>query len=204
MEILIKNAPALFNDYDLPPTPPSSTQASETTSVISYGSLFLSPDFTPYSDVQSMGSIRQSRPRPVSQIYTSAQSTSSVSPPDSTVDLMGSHTPTLVPLLSPLPGFSHSWGSTDTKEVSPREQVRSNTRSRAFTNSSQDSVPTPPNSAHSRRMPQPAPYLEALSLSLSPGAGSAPSNTTDNPPSSATSLQSALGTYSPPPEETLR
>ncbi|KAH9027950.1 hypothetical protein EDB85DRAFT_1972361 [Lactarius pseudohatsudake] len=176
MEVLIKNAQTLFHEYPLPPTPPSSTGlAEETSSVISYGSLFLTPD----------------------HIHMSSQSTSSVSPSDSTGDLSGRLTPTLDPLLSPLPGFSRSRGSSETKEAPTREQ----SREAIFSNSSQDVGPPPLQSTASRRQPQ---YLEALSLSLSPGAGSVLSDITDYPLSSATSLRSAMGAYSPAPEERLR
>ncbi|KAI9455781.1 hypothetical protein BJY52DRAFT_622458 [Lactarius psammicola] len=206
MEVLIRNAQALFHEYPLPPTPPSSAQTEETTSIISYGSLFLSPEFPQYPEVQPMIPVLRPRPRPVSQIHTSSQSTSSVSPSNSTADLSRCLTPTLVPLLSPLPSFSRSRSSPETKETPTREQVRHNTRSREamFPNSSQDAVPPPPQSTVSRRPPQQQPYLEALSLSLSPGAGSLLSDITDNPLSSATSLRSAMGAYSPPPEERLR
>ncbi|KAH8997043.1 hypothetical protein EDB86DRAFT_2917669 [Lactarius hatsudake] len=171
MEVLIKNAHALFHEYPLPP----------------YGSLFLTPEFPQYSEVQATGSVLRPRPRPISHIHMSSQSTSSVSPPDSTVDLSGRLTPTLVPLLSPLPGFSRSRGSSETKEAPTREQFKHQPRSREaiFSNSSQD-------------------HLEALSLSLSPGGGSVLSDITDYPLSSATSLRSAMGTYSPAPEERLR
>ena len=91
MEVLIKNAQALFHEFPFPPTPPSCTQAKETASITSYGSLFLSPEFPQHSEVQAMGSFL--RPRPVSHIYASTQSTSSVSPSESTVDLSGRITP---------------------------------------------------------------------------------------------------------------
>ncbi len=206
MEVLIRNAQALFHEYPLPPTPPSSAQAEETTSIISYGSLFLSPEFPQYSEVQAVGPVLRPRPRPVSYIHTSSHSASSVSPSDSTVDLSGRITPILVPLLSPLPGFSRSRSSPEAKETPTREQVKHNARSREaiFPNSSQGAVPPPPQSTVPRRPPQRQPYLEALSLSLSPGAGSLLSDITDNPLSSATSLRSAMGAYSPPPEERLR
>jgi hypothetical protein len=198
MEVLIKNAQAIFHEYPLPPTPPSSTQAEETASITSYGSVFLSPEFPQYSEVQAGGAVR--RPRPVSHIYTSTQSTSSVSPSDSTVDLSGLITPTLVPLLSPLPVFSRSRSSTETKEAPPRQQVRRNARSREaiFPSTSQDDT-LPQQSTFLRR-----PYSEALALSLSPGAGSSLSEITDNHRSSATSLQTAMGAYSLAPEERRR
>lgn len=204
MEVLIKNAQTLFHEYPLPPTPPSSTGlAEETSSVISYGSLFLTPEFPQYPEVQATGSVFRPRSRPISHIHVSSQSTSSVSPSDSTGDLSGRLTPTLVPLLSPLPGFSRSRGSSETKEAPTREQFKHQPRSREaiFSNSSQDVGPPPPQSMVSRRQPQ---YLEALSLSLSPGAGSVLSDITDQPLSSATSLRSAMGAYSPAPEERLR
>lgn len=187
MEVLIKNAQAIFHEYPLPPTPPSSTQAEETASMISYGSLFLSPEFPKYSEVQASGAVR--RPRPVSHIYTSTQSTSSVSPSDSTVDLSGRITPTLVPLLSPLPVFSRSRSSTETNEAPSRQQVRHNARSQEamiFPSLSQDDT-LPQQPTVLRR-----PYSEALDLSLSPGARSSMTEITDNPHSSATSLQTAM------------
>jgi hypothetical protein len=200
MEVLFRNAQALFHEYHLPPTPPSSA-AEVTVTMISYGSLFLSPEFTQYSEVQAMGPVIQ--PRPL-HIHTSTQSTSSVSPPDSTLDVSGPGclSPTLVPLLSPLPGFSRSRSFLDTKETPAREQVKHNTRSREaiFPTSSLDVVPPPPQSTSSRWLSQQRLYT----LSLSPGAGSLLSDNTHNPLSSATSLQSAMGAYSPPPEERLR
>ena len=202
MEVLIRNAQALFHEYPLPPTPPS-TQAKETASVASYGSVFLSPEFPQHSEVQAIGPYL--RPRPVSHIYPSTQSASSVSPSNSIVDLSGRITPTLVPLLSLLPGFSRSRSSTETKETPTREQVRHNVRSREaiFPNPFQDVDPPPPQSTVSWRLSQQQ-YSEALTLSLSPGAGSLLTDITDNPLSSATSLQTALGAYSPAPEERLR
>ena len=200
MEILIRNAQALFHEYALPPTPPSSA-AEETASMISYGSLFLSPDFPQYSEVQAMGPVLQ--PRPL-HIHTSTQSTSSVSPPGSTVDVSGPGrlTPTMVPLLSPLTGFSRSRSFPDAKEMPSREQVNHTLRNREaiFPNSSQDVVPPPPQPTSIRRPSQQRLYA----LSMSPGAGSLLSDITGNPLSSATSLQSAMGSYSPPPEERLR
>lgn len=203
MEVLIKNAQAIFHEYPLPPTPPSSSQAEETASITSYGSLFLSPEFPQYNEVQAGGSIP--RPRPVSHIYTSTQSTSSVSPSDSTADLSGRITPAMVPLLSPLAVFSRSRSSTETKETSPREQVRHNARSREaiFPNLSRDVDPLPPQPTASRRLSQ-QPYSEASALCLSPGAGSLLSDITDNPRSSATSLQTAMGAFSLAHEARLR
>ena len=203
MEVLIKNAQAIFHEYPLPPTPPSSTQAEETASITSYGSLFLSPEFPQYPEVQPGGSIP--RPRPISHVYTSTPSTSSVSPSDSTVDLSGRITSTLVPLLSPLAVFPRPRSFTETRETPPREQARHNARSReaTFPNSSQDADPLPPQSTTSRRLSQ-QPYSEALAISLSPGAGSLLSDITDNPRSSATSLQTAMGAYSLSPEGRLR
>ena len=205
MEDLIRNAQALFHEYPLPPTPPSSTQAEETASITSYGSVFLSPDVQQHSEVQAMGSFL--RPRPVSLIYPSTQSTSSVSPSDSPVDVSSRATPNMVPLLSPLPGFSRSPSSTETKETTTREQVRNKVRSKEaiFLNPSQDVDPPPPHPTASRRLSQ-QPYSEALALSLNPGAGSQllDVNITDNPLSFATSLPTAMGAYSPAPEERLR
>jgi hypothetical protein len=198
MEVLIRNSQALFHEYALPPTPPSSA-AEETASRFSYGSLFLSPEFPQYSEVQAMGPVLQ--PRPL-HIHTSTQSTSSVSPPDSTVDVSGPGrlTPILVPLLSPLSGFPQSRSSPDTRVTPTREQVKHNTRSREATTSSQDVVPPPPQPTSSQQPSQQRLYA----LSLSPGAGSLLSDITGNPLSSATSLQSVMGAYSPPPEERLR
>ncbi|KAI9433320.1 hypothetical protein H4582DRAFT_1988472 [Lactarius indigo] len=203
MEILIKNAQTLFHEYSLPPTPPSSTRAEETSSVVSYGSLFLSPEFPQHCEVQATGPILRPRPRPISHIHTSSQSTSSISPSNSPVDLSGRFTPTLVPLFSPLPGFSRSRGPSETKEAPTGEQSKHQPRNREamFWNSSQDVEPPPPQSTVSRRQPE---HLEALSLSLSPGAASVLSDITDHPLSSATSLRSAIGAYSPAPEERLR
>ena len=203
MEVLIKNAQAIFHEYPLPPTPPSSTQAEETASIASYGSLFLSPEFPQYSEIQPGGSIP--RPRPISHVYTSTSSTSSVSPSDSTVDLSGRITSTLVTLLSPLAVFSRSGSSTEAKETPPRERARHNTRSRSaiFPNPPQDFDSLPPQSTASRRLSQ-QPYSEVSTLSLSPGAGSLLSDITDNPRSSATSLQTAMGAYSLSPEVRLR
>ena len=196
MEVLIKNAQALFHEFPFPPTPPSCTQAEETASITSYGSLFLSPEFPQHSEVQAMGSFL--RPRPISHIYTSTQSTSSVSPSDSTMDLSGRITPTLIPLLSPLPGFSRSRSYTETKEPPTRELVRHKALSRAvtFPNPSQDVERPPPQSSVSQQLSQ-QPYSDALALSLSPGAESLLTDITNNPLSSATSLQTALVAYSP-------
>lgn len=199
MEVLIKDAQALFPEYTFSRTPPAA-QAEETASMRSYGSLFLSPEFSQYSEVQAMGPVLH-RPLPLSHIHTSTQSTSSVSPPDSAVDAPGRLTPTLVPLLSPLSGFSRSRSSTETRETPTREQVKHNARSRevTFPNSSQDVDPLPlqPTSSRQRR-----PYSGIFSLG--PGAGSPLSGFADNPLSSATSLQSEMGAYCPPPEEGLR
>ncbi|KAF8256361.1 hypothetical protein EI94DRAFT_1824055 [Lactarius quietus] len=145
------------------------------------------------------------RPQPLSHIYTSTQSTFSVSPSDSTVDLSGRITPTLVPLLSPLPSFPRSRSSTETKETPTREQGRHNARNweATFPNPSQEVDPLPPQPTTSRRLSQ-QPYSEALALSLSPGAGSLLSDVTDNTHSSATSLQTAMSPYSLSPQERLR
>jgi hypothetical protein len=181
MEVLIRNAQALFNEYTLPPTPPSAVEETASTR-FSYGSLFLSPEFPQYSEVQAMGPVLQ--PRPL-HIHTSTQSTSSVSPPDSTVDVSGPGrlTPILVPLLNPLSGFPHSRSSPDTRVTPTREQVKHNTRSREAT-SSQDVVPPPPQPTSSQQPSQQRLYA----LSLSPGARSLLSDITGNPLSSATSL----------------
>lgn len=205
MEVLIRNAQALFHEYPLPPTPPSA-QAEETASMIGCGSLFLSPEFPQYSEVQDMGPVLQPRPLPLSHMHTSAQPTSSVSPQDSPVDISGRLTPTLIPLLSPPSGFSPSRSSPDTKETPTRGQVKHNASSREvlFPASSQDVVPPPPQPTATRRLSQQRPYSGVFSLSLSPGAGSLLSDITDHPFSSATSLQSVMGAYSPPSEERLR
>ncbi len=211
-EDLIQNAHTLFDEPPPPSSPVPSPHVGETTSTLTYGSS-LSPEFSRFAEAQAVGSTTRHRPGVVGDIPTSTHFSSSHS--DSPVE--GRLTPTLTPLLGPLPGLSLSQTPKEGAETTTQEQVIPGARGThavdALPNSSPPEVVSlPPPSTADWWLPQPglhqhpeAPAIpqsrpeSALSYTsdFSLCSASLPSSTTGSPPSPTASLQSEMGTFSP-------
>jgi hypothetical protein len=181
---LIQNVKVLFDKRRPSQSPPVSSDAAETTSVHTYGSLFLRPE--------SQQSTTQ-HPGLVGGTPTSTQSSFSSLPSDATTDIYlepSSHN-----VLSPLLGLSSSKTLTEGVETNVQAQVapaRAATSVETSPNSTPPGVeylPAPTSVAewrlHQSRLP---PDPEAATMPQSP-SGSVLSSTSDFPLSSATSLQ---------------
>ena len=192
MEDLIQNAHTLFDECpsQSPPVPSSSVAA---TSPDTYGSLFLSPEL-PQATTQQ-------HPELVDGIPTSTQSSLTSLPSDAAIDT--GRTPSPIGLLSPLLGLPSSKTLTEGVETSTQEQAIPEVRGPKAVETSANSNPAEAVSIplasvtewrlHQSQLPQ---EFEALTIPQSPPA-SVLSSTSDFPLSSATSLQTGMGRFSP-------
>ena len=175
---------------------------TETTSLYTYGSLFLSPELPQPTEVEATESTTRHRPGLVNGIPTSTQSSSSSLPSDATVE--SRLTPPPIALLSPLLGLSSSKTLTEGVESTTKEQVipkaRGTKAMETWPNSTPPDVvtlPAPTTVAewrlHQSRL---LPHSEAVTMPQSPSE-SVLSSISDFPLSSATSLQTRMGGFSP-------
>ncbi|KAH9010250.1 hypothetical protein EDB84DRAFT_1406552 [Lactarius hengduanensis] len=190
MEDLIQNAYTLFDEHPSPPP-----DAAEPTSTFTYGSLFLTPEL-PQAEVQAMGSTTRRRPEFLGGAPTSAQPSFSSLPSDTAVE---SHlTPSPTPLLSPLLGFPSSQQTLT--EMTMQEPVTPEVRGTKAVEGLANSPPAevvsiPPTSVAEWRLRLP-PHPEPLTIPQGPPE-SMPCTASDVPISSATSLQTRMGRFSP-------
>ncbi|KAF8259142.1 hypothetical protein EI94DRAFT_589570 [Lactarius quietus] len=197
MEDLIQNAHTLFDELPSPSHPVSSFNAAETTTLSTYGSLFLSPELPQPAGVQAMGYGTLHRPERV--LPTSTQSSISL-PSDSATE--SRLTPSPTPLLSPLLGLP---SSTERVEMTTQEELIPKTRGPKALETLADrtsaevlSVPLTSVAASEWRLRQSRlpPPPDVLLIPQSPPE-SARSSMSDFPLSSATSLQTRMGPFSP-------
>ena len=193
MEDLIQNVDTLFDERPSQSPPVPSLKVPETTSAYTYGSLFLSPELPQPTTKRHLGI--------VDGIPTSTQSSFSSLPEDPAVD--SRRTPSPPGLLSPLLGLPSSKTLTEGVEESMQEQVIPDVRGpkaveRLANSNPAEVVPNPPSSVtewrlHQSRLP---PHPAALTMPQSPPE-SVLSSMSDFPLSSATSLQTGMGRFSP-------
>ncbi len=202
MEDLIQNADTLFDERPSSSPPVPLPDVAETTSTYyTYGSLFLSPELPQPGEVQAMGSTTRHNPELVSGILRSTQSPFSSLPLDAAME--SRLTPSPTPLLSPLLGFPSSQTLTEGVETTTQEQVIPEARGTKAAETLANSTPAevasvPPTSVAEWRLRQSRllPHPEALTAPQSPPE-SVLSSTSDFPLSSATSLRTRMGTFSP-------
>ncbi|KAH9049278.1 hypothetical protein EDB83DRAFT_2522820 [Lactarius deliciosus] len=196
LEDLIQNANTLFNERPSPP------DAAETTSTQTYGSLFLSPELPQPAEV--LASPTRHRPGLVGGIPTSIQSSSSFSSSPSDAATESRLTPSPIGLLSPLLGLPSSQTLTEGVETSTQEQAVQEAGGTKVVDTLPDSTPAKvvsvPSTAvaewrlrHSLLLP---PHPEPPTTPQSPPE-SILSGTSEFPLSSATSLQTGIGLFSP-------
>ena len=190
MEDLIQNVHTLFDERPSQSPPPV---VAEITSAYTYGSLFLSPELQQPTT--------QHHPGFVDGIPTSTQSSFSSLPEGPAMD--SRRTPSPPGLLSPLIGLPSSKTLTERVEASKQEQVIPEARApkaveRLANSNLVEVVSNPPSSVaewqlHQSRLP---PHPAALTMPQSPPE-SVLSSMSDFPLSSATSLQTRMGRFSP-------
>ncbi|KAI9448583.1 hypothetical protein H4582DRAFT_100109 [Lactarius indigo] len=175
MADLIKNAHILFDERPSLPSPVPSSDVIEATPTHTYGSLFLSPEFP-----QTVDSVSQHRPVLFGGTPTFTRSSLSSLPPDPT---MGTRlTPSPTPLLGPLLGLPNPQSLAEGVETTAQEVV---------------SVPPPTSVAAWRlRQSQLPPQPDVVTMPRSPPE-SVLSSTSEFPLSSATSLRTRIGGFSP-------
>ncbi len=117
MEDLIQNAYTLFDERFSSPVP--SPNMAESTSTLTYGSLFMSPELRRPTEVQAVGSTTQQGPGVIGGISTRP----SLSTPPLHSPVERQHTPTRISLLSPLLGLSSPQIPTEGVETATHEQV---------------------------------------------------------------------------------
>ena len=191
MEDLIQNAHNLFDEGPSQTPPIPSANVPESMSTYTYGSLFLSPELPRPTN--------QRHPGLVDGIPTSTQSSFSSLPEDPTTD---SHrTPSPPGLLGPLLGLPSSKTLTGV-EASTQEQVMPEvsgpkTVEKLANSNPAEAVSNPLSSVtewqlHQSRL---SPHSAALTIPQSLRE-SVPSNMSEYPISSATSLQTGMGGFS--------
>ena len=202
MEDLIQNAHTLFDERPSQSSPVPSSNVEETTSPHTYGSLILSPESTESAEVQATGSASRHRTGFVWSVPASTRSSFSSFPSDESV--VSHLIPSPIDLLNPLLGLFSSKTLTEGVEKTTQEQLIPETRGTEAITTLPNS--TPPNDVpllaptsvaewrlHQSRLP---PDPEALLRPQSPPT-SILSSTSDFPLSSATSLQTGIGGFSP-------
>jgi hypothetical protein len=175
---------------------------AETTSTITYGSLFWSPELPQLAEVQAMDSTARHRPGLVGGISTSTQSSFSSLPSDASMESRLTQSP--IALLSPLLGLPSSKTLMEV-ETTAREQVIPEVRDTEAVETLTNSIPArilsvPPTSVAEWRLRVPQsrlvpPHPEAMTIPQSPSE-SVLSSTSSFPLSSATSLQTRMGPFS--------
>ena len=163
MEDLIQNAHTLFDERPSQPPPVPSFDAAERTSTDTDGS-FLSPEFLQPSEIQATGSTSLHRPGIVDGIHASAKPSLSI-PSDGAV--VNRYTPPRAALMRSLRGLS-SKVLTEGVQTTPQAARDTKGKSRLL------------------------PHFEALRIPQSPPESIA-SSTSDFAHSSATSLQTTMG-----------
>ena len=179
MEDLISNADTLF-DEPLSPPPQPSALAGARNSIISYSSLFASSLFA--------------EPRVIGpEVSTSARSSSSIFPSDTSMDR--SRPPRLPPnlFLSPLMGLSQSQTLMDGRYSPGSEQVISDAEDSSTVMVLPHTSP-PLTSATKQQLSQQRPCLLVSTIPHSP-PNSLPSSSAFHPASSATSLQTEMRSF---------
>ncbi|KAI9456978.1 hypothetical protein BJY52DRAFT_1187583 [Lactarius psammicola] len=185
MEDLIQHAHTLFDERPPPSPPVPLPNVVDTTSTYTYGSLFLSPEFPQPADVQTIGPTTHHRPWHVGGIPISTHSSFSPLPLDAAME--SRLTPSPTPLLSPLLGLPSSQTLTEGVEATTQEQGIPEARgTKAVESTLATSIPDWLRQSRlpSHSEPQ-SPPESVLSSNL------------DFPLSSATSLQTRMGRFSP-------
>ena len=192
MEDLIQNAHTLFDERPTPSPSVTSPDVAETASTLTY-SPYLSPDFPQLPEVHVTGPTNRYRPGLVDVVPPSSQFPFSLSV-DGAMEsrLTSSPTPLLSPLLGPLSPKTLREGveTTTQEQVIPVETSVNSTSAEAVSD-----LPTSVAEwrLHQLRLP---PQAEAVTTPQSPPE-SARSSLSDFPLSSATSLQTGVGRFSP-------
>ncbi|KAF8269710.1 hypothetical protein EI94DRAFT_1724495 [Lactarius quietus] len=201
MEDLIQNVHTLFDEHPSQSSPVPSPDVVDTTPARTDGSLFLSPKLPQSVEVPAMSSTAQLRPGLVDGIPTSTQSSFSSLPLEAAID--SRLTPSPSGLLSPLVGLPSSQTLMEGVETATQAEVIPEVRGpkaaeTLASDASVEVVSAPPTSVTEWRLRQSRlpPQLEALAIPQSPPE-SVLSNISDFPLSSATSLQTGMGGFSP-------
>ncbi|KAI9430914.1 hypothetical protein H4582DRAFT_2103458 [Lactarius indigo] len=193
MEDLIQNAYTLFDEHLSPSQLVLSLDVAEPTSTSTYGSLFLSPELPQVAEVQAMDSTTRYHPELLGGVPTSAQPSFSSLPSDTAVE---SHlTPSPTPLLSPLLGFPSSQ-QTLTEMTTPEMRGAKAVETLSNTSPPAEIVSIPLTSVAEWRLRLLPPHPEPLTIPQGPPE-SMPCTASDVPISSATSLQTRVGRFSP-------
>jgi hypothetical protein len=203
MNDLIKNVHTLFDRGPSLSSLVPSPSVDETMSADTYGSLFLSPELPQPAEVQAKGSTPRLRPELVDDNPASSQLSFSSLPPDSATN---DHlTPRPTTLLSPLLGLSSSKTLTEV-ETTVQEHVIPEARAtmsvETFLNSTPSDVaylpaPRSVDAWWSHQSQPPAhPHPETRMMPQSPSVSTL-SSMSGFPLSSATSLQTRMGGFSP-------
>jgi hypothetical protein len=202
MEDLIQNAHTLFDERASPsPSPNVAETASRST--LTYGS-FLSPELPQPAEVQAVGSTTRHRPGLVYDIPTSTQSSFSSLPLDASMETRLTLSP--IALLSPLLGLPSSKTLPEGVEMTAQErvipEVRDTEAVETLTNSTPAEVVSVPTSVAAWRLQVPQsqlpPQPDAMTTPQSPSdSESVLSGTSNFPLSSATSLRTRMGPFSP-------
>jgi hypothetical protein len=197
MEDLIQNAHTLFDEGPSQPSPVPSSNVEETMSTDTYSSLFFSSEWPESAEVQAMASTSRHRPGLVDGIPTSTRpSFSSFPSPESRFTLPP------IDLVSPPLGLSSPKNLTEGVETTTQER-------RMPKGAGTEAIRTSPNSTPPDVISRPAatsvaewrlqlsrtpPHPEALRRLQSPLASESVLSSTSNfPRSSATSLQTGMG-----------
>jgi hypothetical protein len=196
MEDLIRNAHTLFDEQPSP-SPPIPSFNAETTTLYTYGSLFLSPELP---QVQAVGSRTAHRSGLVGGAPSSTRSSLSL-PSDAAME--SRLTPSPAPLLSPLLGPPSSQTLTEAVEMTAQEELIPEARGPKSKETLVDSTPAevvsvPLSSVAEWRLRQSRlpPQTDSMTIPQSPPE-SVLSSMSDFPLSSATSLQTRMGPFSP-------
>ena len=190
MEDLIQNAHALF--YESPSLSPHfpSFDVAEAASTLTYGS-FLSPELSQSAEVQAMGSTTRHHPGFVHDIPMSSQPSSSSLPLGAAME--GGLTSSPAPLLSPLLGLLTSRTLTEEFESATQEPEARDSKA---AETPANSIPAEDEPASSTSVTK---WLhqqrEAMTIPQSPIESLR--SDTSGPLSSATSLRTRMGPFSP-------
>ena len=197
---LIQNAHTLFDEAPPPVLPAPTPHVGETTSIYTYGSLFLSPELPQSAELRATASNHREYPELVNGIPMATQSSLALLPLGAGTN--GRLTPPPITLLSPLLGLSPSKILTEGVGMPAQEQIIPKERAAMVETLPHNSPPdvvslpvltsVPERYLDRTRLP---PYPEAAGMPLSPPE-SVLSSILGVPLSSATSLQTRMG-FSP-------
>jgi len=203
MQDLIQNAHTLFEERPSPSPPVPSPHVAETTSIFTYGSLFLSPELSQPAEVELIGSTTQHGPGLVGGVPMSIQTSFSSLLSEAATE---SRLTPPTPLLSPLLGFPSSKRptgvkTTTQKQVIPEARGTKAVETLAISPVYSEVVSVLPASVAEWRLQVPqsrlAPHPEAPTTPRSP-LESVLSSTSDFTLSSATSLQTIMPFFDSP------